>query len=264
MANYHQEVAMLEPLESFDASAFVGSADVPQSVCDFVLALSLAYNDLRDIFFARLLLSEVQPSEPELSPKLGHYRGLVIAIMRIQVGRVHELLKLIAESGQEIAHSSFTKVIKQLTAPGRSAWSALVSAAQETSLEDKTKESPLVRALRFVRNKVAFHYDTKKLRAGFNQAFVDPTGQGVPLLSRGGSLQRSRFYFADAAVEAFIREKDTDAAVNDFLRAKGDFVDNINQVLYEIVVKFVTSRGFGWRRFTGPQPDSTAGAAPHG
>jgi hypothetical protein len=246
--DYNQEVALLAPLETFNPEAFLGSADVPQSVCDLVLCLALAYNDLRDIIFVRLLLSNVRPAQPGISPEHGQYGGLVIGALRIQVGRVHELLKLIAKSEQELAHPFFGQVVRKLTRAGREAWSALTTAAQETALKDKANESPLVRALRFVRNKVSFHYDPENLHRGYNGAFLQQDNQREPLISRGGSLQRSRFYFVDAAVEAFVREKDTDPPVNDFLRAKGEFIDQINQALYEIVVKFVESRGFAWRR----------------
>jgi hypothetical protein len=245
--DYNKEVALLAPLESFDPKAFLGSADVPQSVCDLVLCLALAYNDLRDIIFVRLLLGNVRPSQSGISPEHGQYGGLVIAALRIQVGRVHELLKLIAKNKQEFDHPFFGKIARKLTRAGRESWSALTTAAEETTLKDKANESPMVRALRFVRNQVSFHYDPANLHRGYDGAFLKPAEHREPLISRGGSLQRSRFYFADAAVEAFVREKDTDPAVSDFLRAKGEFIDQINQALYEIVVKFVELRGFAWR-----------------
>lgn len=248
MIDYKQEVASLAPLESFDSGAFLGSAEVPQSVCDLVLSLTLAYNDLRDVIFARLLLSNVRPEQTGVSPERGQYNGLVIGTVRLQVGRVHELLKLIAKSKAEIEHPFFIGVVRKLSRAGREAWSALTTVAQETTLKDKSTESPMVKALRFVRNKVSFHYDSENIRLGYEHMFVHPAERKEPLVSRGASFKRSRFYFVDAAVEAFIRENDNDPAVTDFLRAKGDFIDTINQALYEIVIKFVESRGFAWRK----------------
>jgi hypothetical protein len=171
-------------------------------VCDLVLCLALAYNDLRDIIFVRLLLGNVRPAQLGISPEHGQYGGLVIGALRIQVGRVHELLKLIAKSEQEIGHPFFGKVVRKLTRAGREAWSALTTVAQETNLKDKANESSMVRALRFVRNKVSFHYDPENLRGGYEGAFLQPAEQRKPLISRGGSLQRSRFYFVDAAARA--------------------------------------------------------------
>lgn len=247
MAEYHQEVALLAPLESFDYRAFVGSADVPQSVCDFVLSLALAYNDLRDSIFVRLLLDEARPPDAKISPARGQFGGLVIARIRLQVGRVHELLKLVEKCQADIDDPSFQKIVKQLSKPGREAWAALETVAQETAVKDKTTETPLVRALRFVRNKVAFHYDPEHIRQGFEQAFAGAAGAQEPMLSRGGSLQKTRFYFADAAAEAFIQENDTDKAVTDFLHGHGELLDDINQALYEVVTKFIASRGSAWR-----------------
>jgi hypothetical protein len=247
MADYNQEVALLAPLESFDYRAFIGSVEVPQSVCDFVLSLALAYNDPRDSIFVRLLLDRDRLSDTAISPARGHFSGLVIARIRLQAGRVHELLKLVEKCRADIEHPYFRKVLKQLSKTGREAWSALETVAQETAVKDKTTERPLVRALRYVRNKVAFHYDPEHIRKGFERAFADPATVGEPMLSRGGSLQKTRFYFADAAAEAFIRENDTDQAVTEFLHGHGELVDNINQALYEVVTKFIASRGIAWR-----------------
>ena len=256
MTDYKQEVAKLAPLEAFDVNAFLGTSEVPQSVCDLALSLALAYNDLRDLIFTRLLLSNVRPSGTEISPELGQYHGFVIAVIRLQVGRVHELLKLIAKSRDEIDHPVFRQLVSRLSKPGRDAWSSLSVAAGETVPSDKSNESSLVRALRFVRHKVSFHYDTENIRYGYERAFSDSESTREPLLSRGSSLKQNRFYFADAAVEEFIRGKDTDPTVAEFLQGGGELLDNINQALYEIVTKFIALRGFGWR-----QPHNTAAPA---
>ncbi|HZF12949.1 MAG TPA: hypothetical protein VFE33_29520 [Thermoanaerobaculia bacterium] len=248
MTAYNQEVALLAPLESFDYKAFIGSTEVPQSVCDFVLSLALAHNDLRDSIFVRLLLAEARPSDEEISAARGQYGGLVIASIRLQAGRVHELLKLVEKCQADIEHPCFRKVVKQLSRPGREAWTAVTTVAQETAAKDKTTERPLVRALRLVRNKLAFHYDPGHIYKGFERAFADVSTAREPMLSRGGSLQKSRFYFVDAAAEAFIHENDTDPIVTDFLRGHGDLLDNVNWALYEIVTKFIAVRGFAWRR----------------
>src|SRR5688500_10729043 len=113
MAVYQKEVALLAPLESFDYRAFVGSAETPQSVCDLVLSLALAYNDLRDSIFVRLLLDEVRPADATISPTRGQFGGLGIARIRLQVGRVHELLKLLEKCKAEVQHPYFRKVLKQ-------------------------------------------------------------------------------------------------------------------------------------------------------
>jgi len=247
MSDYQKEVDLLAPLESFDYQAFVGSAEIPQSVCDLVLSLALAYNDLRDSLFVRLLLDEVLPSGASISPARGQFSGLIIARIRLQVGRVYELLKLVEKCKVEVQHPYFRKVLKQLSKPGRESWSALETVAQATAVKDKTNEKPLIRALRYVRNRVAFHYDPEHIRKGFELAFADPNTDREPLLSRGGSLQRTRFYFADAAAAAFIREKDTDQEVTQFLNGHGELVNDINRALYEVVTKFIASRGFGWR-----------------
>ena len=96
----------------------------------------------------------------------------------------------------------------------------------------------------FLRNKIGYHYDAKELARGYKAAF----GQSKPpYLSRGSSMKSTRFYFADAAAEAYMLDKAKDPEVRDFLKSSHLFLDQINQALHEIVTRFVTYQGFGWR-----------------
>jgi hypothetical protein len=52
MPGFREECAMLAQLESFDPEAFQGNAEVPQALCNFVLAIALIYNDCKDALYA--------------------------------------------------------------------------------------------------------------------------------------------------------------------------------------------------------------------
>jgi hypothetical protein len=58
MKSFQEECACLESLETFDPAAFEGNEEVPQKLCNLVLALALIYNDCKNMTYAATLLKE--------------------------------------------------------------------------------------------------------------------------------------------------------------------------------------------------------------
>lgn len=54
LRTYADEIARLVPLESLDPRAFLADQSVDQHTCDLVLALALAFNDVKGLFFRKL------------------------------------------------------------------------------------------------------------------------------------------------------------------------------------------------------------------
>ena len=75
---YEDIANQLAPLESFDPSVFQGDAVISQKLCDFVLALTIAYNDLRDSTFALILLDDVVVNNDKLIHPLTSYNITLI------------------------------------------------------------------------------------------------------------------------------------------------------------------------------------------
>jgi hypothetical protein len=240
--DYQQLVEELSALESLDSSAFSADATTSQQTCDFVLALALAYNDIRDVILLRGLLREVQP--PDLSVRdqaVGLWSGFLTSLLRTEFATVHELLNLIAQNRQVVAEPIFVKLERQLPKAGRESWSALKDAAFSKPAAD-----PLTKALLLIRNKVGFHYDTKEIRRGFVRAF-GPASAERPLLSRGANMISTRFYFADSAVQEYIAYA-VDQPLKDFIVEQAEMLRRINRALHQVVTCFVTLRGFPWRQ----------------
>jgi hypothetical protein len=238
---YSDQVSKLAPLEAFDGRVFLPGAKAPQEVCSLVLSFALVYNDIRDIILGHVLLRDTDlPERERPSPSLGQFNGLGLHLIRLQAATVHELLQLIAEESSAVAHPSFRDVLRLLTPAGREAWTSLEEVAS-----GRWQDTPLSRVLFFLRNKIGYHYDTKELARGYKTAF----GKGEPpYLSRGSAMQSTRFYFADAAAEAYMLDKAKDPEVRNFLKSSHLFLDQINQALHEIVTRFVAYQGFGWRK----------------
>ncbi len=237
-------VKELAPFETFDENVFLGNSEYPQNLCDYILSFALAYNDFRDIFSAHFQLTDIGiiPEKPK-SIKLGLRNGLRNTLIRVQIGFVHEILKLIENNRYIHEEPAFKIVLKSLSKEGKDSWNAISSVAL-----NKSSNEPIAKALVIIRNKVAFHYDTKEIGQSYKNSFVANKKYGIPLISRGNAMQSTRFYFADAVVQNYLDSKSEDRNVIDFLNGRGEFILTINRFLYEIVTRFIQSRS-SWRKF---------------
>lgn len=240
-ADYYSK---LSPHEEFDPLAFIGDGKIPQELCNFILALALTYNDYKyySISFNMLLRSEPE-GKPERNFAWGEYMGIKFHIIRIHIGFVHELFKLIQRNKKILEHPFFIEVIRVLNKKGRKSWDALIEAALADEASPK-RSNPL----HMVRNKVAFHYDTKELLAGYNSGFFkDGDVIENACISRGNTLEEARFYFADKAIQSYI-EKGLDMDVVSFFKSLEQIMRDINIALYHICGTFIQRRGFAWQK----------------
>ena len=77
MQNLSKESEQLAPLQTFDPNAFVGNDEVPQNICNFVLAMALVYNDCKNGMFSNLLLADFKPAgKSKASRSWGAYSGI--------------------------------------------------------------------------------------------------------------------------------------------------------------------------------------------
>lgn len=244
MKYFAEYYSQLSPHDEFDPKAFIGNEDVPQELCNFVLALALTYNDYKyySISFNMLLKSEPE-GKPQRNSAWGEFTGIKFHIIRLHIGFVHELFKLIQGNKKVLEHPFFIEVIRVLNKKGRKSWDALIEAALADEATPKRSNS-----LHMVRNKVAFHYDTKELLAGYNSGFFkDGEALENACISRGNTLGEARFYFADKAIQGYI-EKELDADVISFFKSLEQVMCDINIALYNICERFIQRRGFAWEK----------------
>jgi len=241
---YEDNINNLAPLETFNPAVFRGDEHTPQSLCDFILALALVHNDFHDVLLAHVLLNEEQEKSGNIiTPRTGLQNGLKNTAVRIQIGFVRELLNLLTENRSILECASFHTLQKSLSKQGKQSWASLVSVATESSRPDS-----MAKVLIVIRNKVAFHYDPKQLSQGFASAFLSKSPYGKPLISRGSVMRDTRFYFADAAAQQYMRSKATQQPIIDFFSGQGDLIQNLNQAIFELVTRFINSRS-PWQLF---------------
>jgi hypothetical protein len=63
---------------------FRGNAEVPQELCNFVLALALIYNDCKDAIYAHLALHTLKPvGTPQKTRIWGAINGAQLQVFRL-------------------------------------------------------------------------------------------------------------------------------------------------------------------------------------
>lgn len=238
-----QTMARLAPLETFDARAFVADGSVSQTLCNFVLALALAYNDVKDATMGYLLLREHKPAgDPAETPAWGTYGGLEMHFIRHHIGLVREICVLI-EDNQPILHDPFLiSTVSQMGKKKRVAWQALTNAAF-----NKPGTDALAKFLVIMRNKIVFHYDGAEIFSGYQQFFLRPTDPKEPYVSRGVDMEASRFYFADAAAQGYLDTRASDAPDAQLVQRVVEALRDVNVAVFELVKTFILRRNFAFR-----------------
>ena len=121
--SFESLASKLVPFETFDEKVFIEGSNTPQRVCDFVLALALAYNDFKDVFVARKLLEEIPSDQTRPpTPALAQRNGIENRIVRVQFGFIHELLTLLIEESQTISDPAFVRIIKKISSQAKRDW----------------------------------------------------------------------------------------------------------------------------------------------
>jgi hypothetical protein len=243
MPDFRTECGHLAPLETFDPAAFRGGDDVPQAVCNFVLALALIYNDCKDAIYAHVVLAGLKPAGPRRTRLLGAVAGAQLHAFRAIAGLLHELFELIRANDDVLRHPFFVSLVQRLHPVSREAWASLVNVAQGATPTD-----PLGKKLLRLRNKVFFHYDAKALATGYVEHFFGPHQVDErAYVSRGHSMRSTRFFFADAAATGYVKHLVGEPSADTLIQELGEIVDRINHGLMLIVGQFIQRRGYSFR-----------------
>jgi hypothetical protein len=237
MPSYRSDTAALARLETFSTDAFTPDAAFPASVCGFVLALAVIYDDLKDIAQADHLLASEAPASPdEYTRERGQLAGIQAHIRRHLAATIYELLRLVEGNLGILSEPAFAVTARNLPKDIRAEWESIAAVA-----ENREAKGSLAEALHFVRDKVGFHYDRKELLRGYQIHFSEDPARPA-FISRGDSLQSSRFYFADAAAQAYFRVQLAVHDPSEYFSWGSPLVRAVNRALHELVIAFIQRR----------------------
>lgn len=198
----------LAPLRQFDASAFLKTDEL--ELAGFMLMAGLAFNDLKDLAYVEGTVLAASPSTEELSattPERGEYAGRRVYVHRVLVGLLNEVMEFIAAHNDLQATPAFKRCLKRMPRFAVSAWEALVEASQGYTRGGKG-DRKLRSALVSIRSNVSFHYYQPRGLLGGYHEFSKSAEASIPAyVSLGQNAEASRFYFADAAAQAYLNSK---------------------------------------------------------
>ena len=239
----------LSPLDTFDKNAFVGNDQYPQELCNFVLSLSLIWNDLKNLLSLFSFMNEQIPKgievtkqeEMPVDPIWGEISGYKIFLEKHIVSLIHELFYLVKHSKEEIESNHFKKIFKQIRKNSKESWQTIVkySFGQDDTSTDFGK------ALLMVRHKISNHFDKGEIFKGYKRKFIE--NDNIPYISRGSNMAGQRFYFADAAAQEYYRSHQEKMSSEEFYLNLNTLKENINFALQNIIETFIQGRS-AWKK----------------
>ena len=243
MNNLSEHFSKLAELEYFDPQAFQADDTVSKEVCGFVLSLALIYNDIKNIILLTKLLENYKPEGSFVERKdWGEFNGIDDFLDRLTIGLLHELFCLIKDSKSVLEDKFFKQIINSIQKDAKTSWQVLV----DTSFE-KYSNNKLAKDLMLVRNKISFHYDPKAIKQGYDFFYNDFKIMDKAYISRGKNMHESRFYFADAAGESYIRHLYGEEDIALFYKSIDNYLKQLNNTIWYIINNFIAKRGFGFR-----------------
>jgi hypothetical protein len=204
---------------------------------EFFLALALIYNDLKTALMLGVTIDKAAEGK-EISAREGQRSGTVIYLLRMMIGILHELLKLISENESIIKGALFIKILDHIPPKHKIMWERLV-----THATDGSKTSKL---LKMIRNTTAFHYYQPRMLAnGYSEFFFKdakkPNNKNA-FVSLGKTMDAMRFYYADAAAERSIELLGSRNEIADIPNEVDKLIDDTNFSIASLLRAYIFSR----------------------
>lgn len=249
----------LHPAEQFNPQAFIGANEGEEKVCNFLLALALVYNDLKDLSWAAHHLGTAIKQRTATSvEQRGEESGMEIHLHRLTLGLLHEFLNLVEMNSDATKHALFAQLIQSLPSAVRPQWEDILRTAIR---EPNAGPTDFRRRLGRIRNTSSFHYkDTHRLGQAFAEIFIKGKSLGPPAISRGRTLENSRMYFIDAATQrqiASLAGGDDDSLAG-FKSDVRKTLSEVNMVLRHLIERFINVvRRAPWEKYVPPSGDAS-------
>jgi len=192
-------------LQEINPSLIV-SETTKKPIESFFLVLSVMYNDLKGlILFKKSITDNYRPSNRnELSSHSGELGGVIVQIDRLIIGNIHEFLKYIEENEEIVSSDEFKLVLEKTNSTIKSMWKDIIDVVFGNNDPVSEFKKGIVR----IRSNAVFHYSDKELRKAFINIFFKRqkiAHNEKAFYSIGESMEETRFYYADATVEEYLR-----------------------------------------------------------
>ncbi len=212
--------------------------DTDSDLDNFFLVLAVIFNDLKGIVLFEKLVTDNYRKVPfeEISVHAGNYGGVFTQTYKILVANIQEFLKFLNEKKDILNTSEFKNILGKTNKDIQARWEDIVNVAFNKTVQNSEFTNYLVR----VRNNVAFHYyqSDKNLKKAFCNIFHKKEKNirnSLAYYSIGENMESTRFFYADATIEEYLR-----SGVSD--------VDNFDMKYKEKVSKMIFDMNFAISR----------------
>jgi hypothetical protein len=239
-------------LKKIDPVKIVG--DSPDDFEDFFLVLAVIYNDLKGLVQLNrdFNICHPMPEDQTLSSEIGEYNGATTQLYKILAGLINEFLIFLEGHEKVYQNPQFKLILLRLDKSVREQWADILDAAFKRTVKKGNKKT-FGYKLMLIRNNVAFHYhqSDKVMRQSYKEFFSDQGkfGTDFAYYMDGGDMQRTRFFYADAAVQRYLLktaseeyqlEYRNDLAHYENMRLETfEMVKTMNMVLANLLRKFI-------------------------
>lgn len=238
------EIKFTNALDEIDPKRLVGPKN-DDKVGEFFLVLGVFYNDLKSlVFHLRQLEVFFQDTPKDVpSPKNGEFGGMKIHLERLMVSIVYEFLNFLEKNTDVMDTTEFKLLLGALKKDLQEKWDLLRQIAKD---EKKLPKSNFGKALYFIRNKTAFHYDPKIISKGFvDYYYVDKKhfGNKIAYYNIGETMESTRFYYCDGAVQRSTRSQIEKFMEPDlFMKDLSKTISNLNFSLMYLLKEYIRQR----------------------
>ena len=232
----------LAPLQYLDPELFVGKDDEERKVCAFILALALYFNDSKALVGMALRVIAEKPDLDSICEELGEYSALKNYLHRLIYAHIHELHYLLQQYLKEMTGIPlYNALINGMDPEPRKNWQGLISMSA-------SKSDPVQEWFQEMRNGLGFHYVRHaQLYAGYldwkaslAKGEASERQEGA-YISLGTSVKVTRYYFADAAADFWMRAETK--KLPNFEEALKTIMDrNVNSIS-GLINQFIKYRG---------------------
>ena len=173
----------------------------------------------------------------EINEYFGQWSGMNLQCTRLTASAVHELIGLLRKNSCLLEHKEIKQALKKSPNHASKYWNQLTSFAKTHSTETQG-EGRILRSLDRIRNHATFHYHLKdKFMNGYSEwRRKEGFASKSAYLSAGASMEQTRFYFADAAMQGALEKvlEEEKISYDDILK----YVRHINNSLRYIVTAY--------------------------
>lgn len=229
----------LAPLKSFRPEGII-ARDGKERFGAFMLALATAFNDLKGLLYWRRLILQKSTGMRGVSPRVGQLAGMELQVQRLILAHLHEFLELLKAFKEESRGEEMRALLRTAPLGTQRQWEDLVRFATG---EGDARDAQFTKVLVIVRNNAAAHYyQPNALVGGFRRHFYElrpAPNNAAAYASIGINMEQTRFYYADAALQAFIEKLPSAVGAEQFRRRLTRVGNGINQTIAHIVTEYL-------------------------